>query len=758
NPSGTATFPYPQVYNNLLLSGSGTKLMADMDIQVNGVLTNASGSIFTASPVGVLSLDGNWVSNGTFNHNMGTIRFNGNTTISGTSPPIMCNAIINASCALTAPVTATVGFAGNLENNGTFNHNSGTVSFNGNSLLSGTSMTTFNNVLIMPNSTFTGKQEADFTVLGNWTNNGNFLHNDGGVIFDGVSQISGATGTRFGNVTINSNRYLTGPNADTMFVAINFMNNGYFNNNAGTIAFNGTLQEIAGSSATLYENMVVEEGSLTNITAENQTLRGVLRSDGTLAANRRLTLLSNQSQTALVDGAGTGEVTGNLVVQRYLPVGFGYKYFSSPFQGATVGQFSDFMRPNPAYPTFPAFYRYDENRFFTGWVNYSVTSGVLDPMEGYAVNFGPLSDPITVSIYGVVNNRNMIPLTLFNNDRPFTKGFNLLGNPYPSPIDWDAGTGWIRTNIDNALYYFDAGTTDPYTGTYSTYVDGVSSNGKADNIIAAMQGFFTHVTDGNYPVASTLIFTNGTRVNNLSPAFHKKHSESWRPLLRIRARNAVEGSSGDPLVICFNPEASPLFDREYDALKLMNTDVLEPNFYTVSPDSNLLSICSIPEPTDSLTEIPLGIRTAQDGLTSFRVMNLDMMPSGLYVYFCDRETGVRQNVALHPEYQAVLAPGCYNHRFSVLFSRGDLRRQPGQGEAFMIYSFRNRLFVYSTLETGQTAELTLFNLLGQRMMQRTLSVNGYLETDLEYPAGLYIANIRCGETVLTRKLYLTNQW
>ena len=30
-------------------------------------------------------------------------------------------------------------------------------------------------------------------------------------------------------------------------------------------------------------------------------------------------------------------------MQRYLPVAFGYKYFSSPFQGATVSEFGDDM-------------------------------------------------------------------------------------------------------------------------------------------------------------------------------------------------------------------------------------------------------------------------------------------------------------------------------------------------------------------------------------------------------------------------------
>ena len=54
-----------------------------------------------------------------------------------------------------------------------------------------------------------------------------------------------------------------------------------------------------------------------------------------------LTLLSTASQTALIDGAGSGSVDGNVSMQRYIASGFGYKYISSPFQAATVNELSD---------------------------------------------------------------------------------------------------------------------------------------------------------------------------------------------------------------------------------------------------------------------------------------------------------------------------------------------------------------------------------------------------------------------------------
>lgn len=79
-----------------------------------------------------LTLYGNMVNNGTFNANTGTVTFAGNSTISGATIPVFNNITIAATGTLTAPSgTLTVG--GNWTNNGTFNHNNGTVDFTGDS-------------------------------------------------------------------------------------------------------------------------------------------------------------------------------------------------------------------------------------------------------------------------------------------------------------------------------------------------------------------------------------------------------------------------------------------------------------------------------------------------------------------------------------------------------------------------------------------------------------------------------------------------
>jgi fibronectin-binding autotransporter adhesin len=749
-----AKFPYLNTYNNLTLTGSGTKVMNDADITLNGVLNNMSTSNFIASGIGNLILNSDWINDGTFEHNSGSVIFNGNSTLSGSNPLVLNNITINTGKTLTGPASAAFGVAGNWIDNGIFNHNSGTVNFSGSTTISGLSTTMFNNIFITSGNTLTGKLADNFIIAGNWVNNGTFIHNGGGVIFDGVSLISGVSNTEFGDVTINSARSLTAPSSGIMSVAYDFMNDGNFVNNGGTLVFNGSLQILGGSSATLFENITVNSGSNTSIDAANQTLHGILLCDGTLNANQNLTLLSDATRTALIDGTGTGDVTGNLTMQRFLLHGFGYKYFSSPFQAADVGQFGSFMDLGAAFPTF---YRYDENRIFTGWITYTDPSGILNPMSGYAVNFGPAAAPVTVAITGVVNNGTLLPVTMFNRNHPFTLGFNLIGNPYPSPIDWDSPTGWIRSSVDDALYYFDAGTTDQYTGTYSTYINGISSDGYANNIIPAMQGFFMHVSDGSYPVAGTLIFTNDVRVNNLSPYFHKKVQAETRPLLRLAARYGDGRPDGDPVVIYFDNDATPSFDKDRDALKLMNTDLLVPNLYAVVADTQNMSVCGLPYPVDSITTVPLGLSIKKKGYVVFSTRDLLNMPSNLYVYLFDNKTGVHENLVLHPEYRVYLEAGDYFNRFAVVFSNKDLRIQPGKDESYYVYSSRNRLYIYLNLPSGVIGNLKVINMVGQQVLEQPMQGNGYHEIDLNVCTGIYVVTLTSINGIYTRKVYINNQ-
>lgn len=536
-------------------------------------------------------------------------------------------------------------------------------------------------------------------------------------------------------------------------IGSNFKNDGIFIQSGGTIVFNGGLQALHGSTPTAFNYMRINAGSTTTINSGGHTLKGVLLCNGILDVNDNLTLLSTPAQTALIDGTGIGSVIGNLHMQRYISNALGYKYLSSPFQAATVNELSDELNLNAS---FPPLYYYEEDLTSTGWNYYINPLLPLMPLKGYAANFGVSGGPLTIDITGAVNNGNINTGTIFNHNREYTQGFHLVGNPYPSPIDWDAATGWTRTNIDNAIYYFDADNSDEYTGTYSSYINGISSNGIANGIIPAMQGFFIHVADGAYPVAGLLAMNNDVRINNFSAHFHRISSPNV-PLLRLNASFATQQIKPDPVVIYFDDRATEKFNEGYDALKLINTNKKVPSIYAISNDHHLLSIDAIPNPIDSITLVPLGIEIASTDMVKLEINDIQLMPDNMYVYLADAYNKTLQNLRQQPTYTTTLSGGKNHGRFSIIFSYKELTTADIiLTQELNAYAKNRKIYVLLSAMTGTNGTLIINNTAGQKINTYRLDGYGYHEIDAPYANGMYILSFHSNnnDKVLTKKIFL----
>lgn len=596
---------------------------------------------------------------------------------------------------------------------------------------------------------WTGTVSTNWFVTGNWSTGLLPSSANNVVIPSGLTNypvITGSTATTQSlsiqtgaSVTVNSTLQISG----------SITNSGTFTGTAGSIELNGT-------SAQTIPSGTFSTNTLLNLTINNTAgvtlggslnITGILKvTSGQLNTGGFLTLVSTATRTALIDGTGAGQVSGNVTMQRYLPSRFGYRYFSSPFQAATVNEFANEINLSA---TFPVFYRYVENKATSGWTSYTAPAGLLSPLAGYAANMGASTTPITVDMTGAVNNQT-ISTTLFNNNQPYTLGFNLVGNPYPSPVDWDAAGGWTRTNVDNAVYYFNAGTTDRYTGTYSSYINGISSDGVANNIIPAMQGFFVHVSNGTYPVSATFAVNNTARVNLPSPVFHRERP-NMSPLLRLSAGFTDEGQDADPLVIYFDATATESFDREMDALKIMNTDPLVPNLFVPSNGTEQLSICAWP--ANNQDTIPLQLITERPGMITFHTVNIDRMPVDRHFYLYDAITGTIEKVSDQSRYRVHLPAGDHKNRFYLVSGK---EHQPPAGEnaVFRAYSINGELFGYFDKVPGERCHITITNIQGQVVLQKAFTGNGQHLLGSYFSNGVYLVSFHTQQQIVTKKVFI----
>ncbi|MBB6501084.1 ice-binding family protein [Pedobacter cryoconitis] len=609
-------------------------------------------------------------------------------------------------------------------------------------------------------SSWTGAISTTWNLAGNWLNGIIPTSTTNTTIPSGVPYfplLNTGTGS-VNNITIQNSASLTVANA-TLQIAGTIINSGTFDLSAGTLIMNGAIAQVIPAAAfagNQIQNLTVNNTAGVTLAGALNLSAILLATSGQFNTSGYLTLISTAAQTALIDGSGAGSVTGNVTMQRYLTAGYGYKYFSSPFQAATVSNFSSTVDLNA---TFPNFYNYIENKATAGFTTYTTTTNLLNPLQGYAADFGSSTAQKMVSMTGVVSNGSLSS-TLYNNNQPYTQGFNLMGNPYPSPIDWDASGGWTRTNIDNAVYYFDSGSTSQYTGTYSTYINGVSSDGVAGHIIASMQGFFVHVSNGTYPVTGTFAINNTARVNNLSPVFHKSTasmSTMQRILVRLSANFSDNSSSSDPIVVYFDNRATPVFDKEFDAIKLMNIDELLPSLYSLAADSRKLVINALPE-VDTLTVIPLGVQTDKDGMVTFNLRDLEQWPSNLHLYLTDAEKGTDQDLQQNPIYTASIKKGANENRFSLrcvpLNTNGPT---DNKDDIYTIYGSGGILFVKIKLVHEQKGTLMISNTIGQVISSRAIGGNGDYELDGIAANVLYIVSFRTATGIHSQKILMTGK-
>lgn len=615
------------------------------------------------------------------------------------------------------------------------------------------------NVTVTSDQTWTGSIDTDWNNPANWSCGSvpNLTHNV--TVPDVVVKpqlVSGLAGEA-NNLVIEpgASLLLAG---NTLRIAGSVTSDGTLDASAGTLELCGSLlQQIAANTFTGNNvmNMIVSNSTGVSLLGELIVTGMVTVNSGALNSDGFLTLASSAASTAVINGQGTGEVNGTVTMQRYLPSGFGYRYISSPFTNSTVSELADDIN---LASSFPSIYRFDEDRTSSGWVSYTAAANILYPMAGYTVNTGSASAAKTIDISGVVNN-GPLSVTLYNHNRTYTDGFNLIGNPYPSPIDWDSEEGWNRTNIDDAIYFFRASSGDQYGGTYSSYVNGISSDGNASSVISSMQGFFVKVSAGSYPVTGTISIDNRARVNSLTPLYMKSENKGPVALIRLGARSGDNALTSDVLAVYLDPKATEGYDGELDALKILNTDMQVLNLWTVEPGQKRLSINALPDQPDEDYEIPVGIKTSRSGNVIFSLTHEEGLMAREGIYLTDALTGTVTRLGGGQSYSIDLGTGDHSGRFFLNIKNltTGIDDPVMHDSWFNAYSSGGHVMGEVINLNGGRGSLEIINLFGQTVYREEIYEPGTIDIDPGLNEGIYIISFSTGNVRKTLKLYITSR-
>lgn len=485
----------------------------------------------------------------------------------------------------------------------------------------------------------------------------NMVFNGGGT----KTLLSAITST---NITINSGALLdvnTTNNQITLKSA--FTNNGNFYARRGLVLLNGTVtQSITGASATNFYDLTLNNNAGATLGQAQNLMNTLTLSNGTFSTNAQaFTMLSTASRTArIAQITGTGNIIGNVTVQRYVPGGYtGWALLGTPLTSTLTLQSwdDDIVISCPVCPDgtasgFNSIYWYDETKpgTYDAVPSYipltNITNQIL-PNRGYWVYLG--NGPVTTSnilmdVTGPVRKfNNTIPLTRTNTGSPNDDGWNLIHNPYPSPIRWSLLRG-ATANLDNAIYMYNADLNGG-AGGHATYVNGISSPalgaGGISDTIPMCQGFYVHSR------GATAI--NATEANKVSgnPTFLKMSqttqvAQSTQQLLRLYLKGS--SSRNDETVLYIQPGATDTLDEEYDALKMAGQDPAAP-LIMLQKNNTSFQVNGI-APITSTYSSPLKTTTGYAGTYTISIGDYSSFPTGACISLYDTFTGITTDLKM----------------------------------------------------------------------------------------------------------------
>ncbi len=220
-----------------------------------------------------------------------------------TSSPILSIGTVATPAAQTMRINSTAPI-GNLVVNTT---NSPIASLNTNAL-------TVRGYVDIQTGTTLITNNLNFTVAGNWTNAGTYTPGTNTTTFNGTTNVLGASTTTFYNIT--NSAILTG-HATNMGVSNNWIDNGTFNHNSGTVTFsagnNNSMSSAVNSIVNFFTlslsksggTLTMSGGTLTTVNALNDVL---IPTGGTYVLPPTMNITGNWTRSAGTVTQGTGIV------------------------------------------------------------------------------------------------------------------------------------------------------------------------------------------------------------------------------------------------------------------------------------------------------------------------------------------------------------------------------------------------------------------------------------------------------------------
>ncbi len=523
------------------------------------------------------------------------------------------------------------------------------------------------------------------------------------------------------------------------------------------VGANGHHVNLAVSAHLTAGTIEVAEGSTLTIKSGNHlVVTDRLRNQGTVIVEPggRITIEGVLSNIAGAEGFVLGSSatgTATLLHQTHGAVGKmerhiitdGWHFISAPVGGMEIIG-SDFVPSLDPLPTNFDFFLFDEmapeisGNWFP-WINVRGFGGIPNierfgqflQGKGYLSSYkGNYATPNPFAFEGRFGTGNFqIPLCSSSTSNHI-KGWNLLGNPYPSAIDWNLANRDLFH--DNFAYVY-----NPLKGVGGGYetIDGSVPNA----LIAPAQAFFVHAKETSH--GRKLTFSNNLRTHG--GTWMKNLPTSGKLALRLEQNGMFDECTLRVLAGSQNER-----DRT-DALKLFSFNAQMPQLFANSLDGVKLAINSVPS-IGSDSEIFVGLMAPVDAHYIISLTQQSGQLAGKTIFLADLQTGYAQNLSLLPNYSFSSSKGTFEARFRLFFSEPTNIVEANSPKANTHY-WNNHIYV-NFANGGYDRKLSVYDISGKEIFARVLGANHQHQIPVSLAAGIYLVRVFDNDGAITTKI------
>lgn len=500
-----------------------------------------------------------------------------------------------------------------------------------------------------------------------------------------------------------------------------------------------TLTINSGKALTIAENTSFTTGNFTN----DGTL--VVESDGNFV----------QTTGSVNSGAGLATVKRDATMKR-----LDYAYWGSPVAGQMLKSFS----PGTLDNRFLEYISLTDKFIAVG--NPAVTEFV--PGKGYAIRASNYY-PVWNSETGPVESDKKLFEGVFeglphNGDQSFQlatngQGFNLVGNPYPSNIDFNAlvtnniidGKAYFWTNINRTVHgQLGAAYNGENYATLTAASGGVpATNGSLSTetptrYIKVGQGFIVKATATNPLVFTNAIRNDGTGVSKF---INKGTSESPSVIDRFWLTLTTPAQNFNTILIAYPQGATNGFESNADAKQFGESS---DSFYSQLDDMKL-NIQGRQFPLGRTDVVSLGMKGFETGNYKITLADKEGVFSDTQnVYLKDTQTNTITNLS-QESYTFAAAEGLTEGRFEIVYqTNGVLDTKGVKKDELIVYRTGNDFVIKSTNKKISAVEV--YDTSGRLILRTNPNQTEFRIDGSAMINGVYVLKIDRSGELTTKKI------